>query len=253
LHFPFYRKAFNENWVFKTWRDYFSFSYLFEENLDPKKSYVFVEFPHGVFPMGPLVAGTLVNIMFPDFKIFSLAANSVFTIPGWRHFSTWMGSVPATSANFRKLLSKGSVAVIVGGIAEMFMGSKTEESIMLKTRKGFVRVAVEEGIDGGVVPVYHFGNSKILSFWPQSNATLSRKLRAALAIMYGRWGLPTPRPEPIYMVTGCPIPVNKMAKTDPGFEAEVDRVHALVMSELQALYDRHKAEYGWKERPLVIH
>ena len=42
----------------------------------------------------------------------------------------------------------------------MFMGSKTQENVMLKTRKGFVRVAVEEGLDGGVVPVYHFGNSQ---------------------------------------------------------------------------------------------
>ena len=34
--------------MFKTWRDYFSFSYLFEEHLDHSKTYIFVEFPHGV-------------------------------------------------------------------------------------------------------------------------------------------------------------------------------------------------------------
>eukprot|EP00955_Chlamydomonas_euryale_P100732 365303-Chlamydomonas_euryale.AAC.19 len=76
-----------------------------------------------------------------------------------RHFSTWIGSVPATSSNFKRLLRKGSVAVIVGGIAEIFMGSAVCENAMVLTRKGFVRVAVEEGIDGGIVPVYHMGNS----------------------------------------------------------------------------------------------
>ena len=32
---------------------------------------------------------------------------------------------------------------------------------------------------------------------------------------------------------GRAIPVNKVSKDDPGFEAEVDRVHGLVVAELQ--------------------
>jgi 2-acylglycerol O-acyltransferase 2 len=44
--------------VFKTWREYFHFSYLNESTLDPEKTYIFVEFPHGVFPMSELIAGT---------------------------------------------------------------------------------------------------------------------------------------------------------------------------------------------------
>ncbi len=55
--------------------------------------------------------------VWPNFKIYSLAATTVFNIPFWRHFVAWIGSVPATRANFKRLLSKGSVAVIVGGIA----------------------------------------------------------------------------------------------------------------------------------------
>jgi hypothetical protein len=31
--------------------------------------------------MGPLVAGTLCQSLFPDFSIYSLAASSVFSIP----------------------------------------------------------------------------------------------------------------------------------------------------------------------------
>lgn len=34
-----------------------------------------------VFPMGPLLAGTLCQVIFPNFNIFSLAASSVFSIP----------------------------------------------------------------------------------------------------------------------------------------------------------------------------
>lgn len=39
-------------------------------------------------------------------------------------------------------------ALAVGGIAEMFMQHPRKERIVLKDRKGFVRVAVEEGADG---------------------------------------------------------------------------------------------------------
>ncbi len=38
----------------------------------------------------------------------------------------------------------------------------------------------------------------------------------------------------------------------PQFEATVDKVHAQVCDALQAMYDRHKAEYGWDDRPLII-
>jgi 1-acyl-sn-glycerol-3-phosphate acyltransferase len=68
-----------------------------------------------------LCAGTLCQAIWPFFNIYSLAASSVFSIPFWRHFIAWLGSVEATSANFRRILKKGSVAVIVGGIAEMYM------------------------------------------------------------------------------------------------------------------------------------
>jgi hypothetical protein len=61
-----------------------------------------------------------------------------------------------------------------------------------------------------------------------------------------------PRNKPIFMVTGKAIPVKQLAKTDPGFDAEVDRVHGLVLAALQKMYDDHKAEFGWSQRPLVI-
>lgn len=138
-------------------------SFLNEAKLDPGKHYIFIECPHGVFPMSELVgpacqregggalmclpphrggawqmqraefawlcgvpagpgclqlgqvaappppplpglllaptwqvAGTLCQAIWPDFSIYSLAADSVFSIPFWRHFVAWLGSMPAT-------------------------------------------------------------------------------------------------------------------------------------------------------------
>jgi 2-acylglycerol O-acyltransferase 2 len=49
----------------------------------------------------------------------------------------------------------------------MYMQDKVRERIHLLGRKGFVKVALETGIDG-IVPVYHFGNSQTLDFGPAS-------------------------------------------------------------------------------------
>lgn len=32
---------------------------------------------------------------------------------------------------------------------------------MLLNRKGFVKIAVEQGLDGGIIPVYHYGNTQV--------------------------------------------------------------------------------------------
>jgi 2-acylglycerol O-acyltransferase 2 len=36
-----------------------------------------------------------------------------------------------------------------------------KERIKLLDRKGFVRIAVEQGLEGGIIPVYHFGNTQV--------------------------------------------------------------------------------------------
>ena len=61
-----------------------------------------------------------------------------------------------------------------------------------------------------------------------------------------------PRKVPLMMVVGLPVGVKKMHPDAEGFEAAVEEAHGRVVEALQGLYDRHKAEYGWGDRPLVI-
>lgn len=51
------------------------------------------------------------------------------------------------------------MSLVPGGIAEMFLWEEHREVIKIKERKGFVRIAVEQGVP--LVPVYHFGNSRL--------------------------------------------------------------------------------------------
>jgi 2-acylglycerol O-acyltransferase 2 len=184
-------------------------------------------------------------------NIYGLGASVLFWIPGYYHFMTWIGVQPASKKNFYRLLKKGWVAVIVGGIAEMFMMRDDKEQIYLRERKGMVRMAVETGHD--IVPIYHFGNTQVLSFGPAWLKHLSRRLRASVGMMYGRFGLPIPRPAEIMMACGPPVVAGPgMPKDHPDFLRTVDEVHQQLVDAMQKLYDDHRGMYGWADRPLII-
>lgn len=135
----------------------------------------------------------------------------------------------------------------------MYMLDPTRERIKLLGRMGYAKIAVEQQIDG-VVPVYYFGNSRCLDMGPQSLGKISRKWRVSLALyIYGRYWLPLPRPVPIWVVHGKAIPVPKVdVNNKAAVEAAMTKVHEALVKELQEMYDRHKEEYGWGNRPLSI-
>jgi len=163
----------------------------------------------------------------------------------------WIGTTPATKQNFLRLLKKGWVAVVVGGIAEMFMMRPEREQIMLKKRKGIVRIAVQTGTD--IIPVYHFGNTKVLSFGPTWLKELSRKMQMSIGLMYGVCGLPIPHKHEIMMVCGVPVPSGPaLPLEDPAFGARVDEMHKKLVEAMRGLYERHATGFGWSDRPLVI-
>ena len=55
-----------------------------------------------------------------------------------------------------------------------------------------------------IMPVYHLGDSQLLDFW--GFKWLSRKLRASLGVVWGRWGLPLPRQHDLIALVDYPIP-----------------------------------------------
>eukprot|EP01023_Acetabularia_acetabulum_P007748 TRINITY_DN13395_c0_g1_i4.p1 TRINITY_DN13395_c0_g1~~TRINITY_DN13395_c0_g1_i4.p1 ORF type:complete len:288 (-),score=44.59 TRINITY_DN13395_c0_g1_i4:407-1270(-) len=246
---PIWYAPFLKMWLFETWRQYFCYSFKLESDFE-EQEYILAEFPHGVFPMGQILGATLVPDMFNS-KVYALAASILFRVPIYKQLFIMMGCKPATKNNFKALLKKASVAVIVGGIAEIYLQHPKKERIKLLGRKGFIRVAVETGTD--IVPVYHFGNTQLLNFGPKWIMNFSRKLQASLGFAQGVIGLPIPFSSKVCMVVGKPVKVGEaVSQTDSKFDQVVDEVHARFVVELQALYDRNKAEFGWADRPLEI-
>jgi diacylglycerol O-acyltransferase 2, plant len=122
--------------------------------------------------------------------------------------------------------------------------------IFMRKRKGFVKLALRTGTP--LVPCYCFGNTKLFSCWYDAGGrmrALSRKAGFGVLPLWGRFGLPIVQRYPLTAITGRPIEVP--VEAEPTQES-IDKYHAQFLEELQGLFDRHKAAYGWGDRQLII-
>lgn len=107
------------SWIFGVWREYFGMTYdcdtVQHAKLDVKKKYMFLEFPHGVFPMGQFLSASLVDEIAPGQMITGTAADIVFKVPVMRQVMAWLGTMPAKRQNITKIFKKGYRCAIVPG------------------------------------------------------------------------------------------------------------------------------------------
>jgi 1-acyl-sn-glycerol-3-phosphate acyltransferase len=248
-HWDTFMKCF----IWDIWVEYFNFTYdddATRGKLDPEKKFIFFEFPHAIFPMGQVLSTAVVDEVCPHKRICGTGADIIFKFPFMRHFMAWIGTRPASRKNYSKIYQDGHyAAVIPGGIAEMYLVSKSEEAIFFKKRRGTVKVAIQEGAH--IVPAIFFGNSKIFDVVGNNAndwlAKLSRKLRASIVFFYGRHYLPVPYRHPIHMAIGEIVEV--VQKAEPS-EEEIDEVMNRVVKSIQECYEKKKPV--WETRPLVI-
>jgi 1-acyl-sn-glycerol-3-phosphate acyltransferase len=137
----------------------------------------------------------------PDIgRIHTAAASVLLQTPILKNVMGIFGLVDASRSSLQKHFKKkgidGCVVLYVGGIAELFKSCPTEERLFLSERKGFIKLALREGVD--VVPAYLFGNTTVLSVLKHGPmADLSRKLQVSLTYIWGKWYLPIPRDEKV--------------------------------------------------------
>ena len=55
-----------------------------------------------------------------------------------------------------------------------------------------------------LVPVYHLGQTQLLTFW--GTESISRSWRMSVGLFWGAYGLPLPRKSQIISLVGAPIP-----------------------------------------------
>ncbi|XP_034152627.1 diacylglycerol O-acyltransferase 2-like [Esox lucius] len=250
------RKAYVRNWnAWKHATDYFPIKLVKTAELKPNKNYILGCHPHGVLSLGAFMAFNTEACgfldLFPGMRSCLCILSGLFKIPLYRDYVMASGCCPVSKPSLQHLLSKSgkgnAVVIIVGGAAESLLSLPGVNAVVMRQRKGFVRVALEFGAD--LVPVYSFGENEMfrqVTFAEGSVGWRLQRLFKAIAgfapcLFVGERWLWMPYRCPVTIVVGSPIPVPKRPRPS---QDEVDHYHALYMEALAELFDKHKASCG---------
>jgi len=195
--------------------------------------------PHGVISyVGFCAAVSMPPEMRP---LQSAVASSLLQTPILKHLIGIFGLTNASKKNlinqFRKPGIHGCIVLYVGGIAELFKCSRTEERLFLSKRKGFIKLALQQNVD--IVPAYLFGNTSVLSVWNWGPlASLSRSCGVALTYFWGLGGLPIPRAnEKLLYARGNPMQLPHIKEPT---QADIDHWHGKYCEQVRKLYESHQ-------------
>lgn len=204
--------------------------------------HLFIVHPHGLWGCGtwsnliPVREG----IKLPRRRVCTLEMN--FKMPVLRDLLFSLGLIGSSAKSIRKTLKAGiNVMLVVGGGSEALLTKPGTMELVLKKRRGFVKLAIEAG--ASLVPVLNFGETAAYTpagasrFWDQLNGLLSRSLGMTLPVLSGRLGTFLPFQVPQHTVMGQPVDVQQ--ESNPPDEL-IEKVHAQYCAALRALYDRHK-------------
>ncbi|CAB3221099.1 unnamed protein product [Arctia plantaginis] len=260
------------NW--RWWRyycDYFPIKLVKTVELDSDRNYMFAIFPHGVLSFGAFGAfctnATGFQKLFPGMSSHFITLGGHFLVPFFRDFGLALGICSSSEESLLHLLDqkkyKGNcVAMTVGGAAEALDAHPKAYKVILKRRKGFIRVAMKSG--SPIVPVFSFGENDL--YRPLSNPENSllrrfqEKVRKITGISpmfpLGRgvfqysYGV-VPMRSPVTTVVGAPMEVKKNLEPTP---EEIDAVHAEFTTRLVALFESEKKKYlkYHKDAQLII-
>lgn len=147
--------------------------------------------------------------------------------------------------------TSNAVMLLVGGAQEAMHARPNNFTLVLKERKGFIKIALKTG--ASLVPVFSFGELDIydqvpnppgskLRYWQE---IFKRFTGVAPIVANGRglfqysFGI-VPHRTPLNTVVGAPIKVEKRSSPTP---AEIDELHTKFCQELNDLFEKHKRKY----------
>ncbi|XP_062289357.1 diacylglycerol O-acyltransferase 2-like [Scomber scombrus] len=253
------RTLFLRKW--KAWehlRDYFPIKLVKTAELNPNKNYILGCHPHGIMCAGGFACFSTESCgfaeAFPGMRSCMAVLAGLFKIPLFRDYIMAAGLYPVSKPSLTHLLSKSgkgnAVVIVIGGAAESLASSPGVNTVVMKQRKGFVRMALEFGAD--LVPVYLFGENELFRQVVFSDGSLGRRLQDLFKKIMGfapclfvgeRFGW-LPYRFPVTTVVGSPISVPKRVTPT---EEEVDHYHKLYMEGLSKLFHEHKVSCGLSE------
>ncbi|XP_034147518.1 diacylglycerol O-acyltransferase 2-like [Esox lucius] len=253
------RSAFVRNWtVWEHVRDYFPMKLVKTAELNPNKNYILGCHPHGVLSIGAFISFSTeacgFKDLFPGVCSYLCTLGGLFKIPLYREYAMATGCCPVSKPSLEHLLSKSgkgnAVVIVIGGAAESLLSLPGVNTVVMKQRKGFVRMALESGAD--LVPVYSYGENNIFRQVIFPEGSVSQRLQQlfkkamgfAPCLFVGERWFWMPYHCPVTTVVGSPIAVPK--RPSPTQE-DVDHYHLLYMEALAKLFSEHKVACGLSE------
>lgn len=256
---------FRSSYLWDLFAGYFPAKLHKTHDLPPTRKYIFGYHPHGIISHGAWAAFVTDALdfsqKFPGITNSLLTLDSNFRIPLYRDYILAMGVRSVSKDSIVNILSRGgannegmgrAVTIVIGGARESLEAQPGLFRLILKQRKGFIKVAVRTGAD--LVPVLAFGENDLYEQLQPNKHPLVHQVQMfvlrvwkfTLPFLHGRGifnydvGL-MPFRHPLNIVVGAPIKVQQ--SSNPSQE-EIDRLHGLYVDELQKIWDRYKDEFA---------
>ncbi|KAJ8971205.1 hypothetical protein NQ314_000807 [Rhamnusium bicolor] len=254
-------------WV-RTWswwrynRDYFPlrFEKLPWVELDPQKNYLFCSFPHGMLSTGSFNAfgtefGGFRNF-FPHHIPHVVTLSQHYVMPFFRELALALGGISSSAKSIDYVLGipgGGHVCVLmVGGAAEAYFCKPGSYKLIIKNRKGFVKLALKNGTP--LVPVLSFGETDLFDQVEGSRLRniqefLRKLIGLAPVVPIGRgffqysFGI-IPRRSQVTTVVGKPL---DMPKIEEPTNDQIDEYHSKFLKLLAEMFEEQK--YNYLENP----
>ncbi|KAL1230034.1 2-acylglycerol O-acyltransferase 2-A [Trichinella pseudospiralis] len=249
--------------LYKYLADYFPVSLKRTASLDPTKNYIILNHPHGIMTVGVfanfITEATGFSKLFPGITCYTCTLVGNFYVPLRREYMLLLGIVDCSKESINFLMNKpeggNAVVIVVGGAEEALEAHPKKHTLVLKSRKGFVKLALLSG--ASLVPSYSFGENDIFrqidnphgSYLRQFQDKFRKFIRFSTPVFYGRGflNLPfgiLPFRQPICTVVGRPIEVTKCPNPT---EQQIDQLHQRYIDELRLLFEEQKSFFNIAE------
>jgi 2-acylglycerol O-acyltransferase 2 len=241
--------------------------------LAPTRKYVFGYHPHGIISHGAFAAFATEALgfsqLFPGITNTLLTLDSNFRIPLYCDYLLAMGLRSVSRESCENLLSNGgangegmgrAITIVVGGARESLDAQPSTLRLVLKRRKGFVKLAIRQGAD--LVPVLSFGENELYEqLQPKTHPgihraqlVLKKLLGFTIPLFHARGvfnydvGL-MPYRRPLNIVVGRAI---RVVQDRMPSEKYVDEIHGLYVAELERIWREWRGEFAGPDTELEI-
>lgn len=237
--------------------------------LTPTRKYVFGYHPHGIISHGAFAAFATealgFNELYPGITNTLLTLDTNFRIPLYRDYALALGLASVSRESIENLLSKGghngagmgrAVTVVVGGARESLDAKPHTLRLVLKSRKGFVKLAIRMGAD--LVPILAFGENELYDQvnsvehpWIHQFQMIVKKVMGFTIPLFHARGVFNydvglmPYRSPVNVVVGRPIKVVQQGLDDGAVDPKyLNEVHRQYVDELVRIWDSHKDTFA---------